>query len=92
MSATRIMKRKVTFSFAAPQAQDVRLVGDFSNWEQNPIAMKRLKNGQWKTTVALETGQHEYRYLMDGKWIDDPNCSAKVPNSFGSQNCLCFVS
>lgn len=92
MSATRTIKHKVTFSFAAPQARDVRLVGDFSNWEQNPIPMRRLRSGEWKATVSLETGKYEYRYVVDGKWIDDPNCPSKVPNSFGSQNCLCVVS
>ncbi len=92
MSATKDTKRKVTFSFEAPQAKDVRLAGDFSNWDQNPIAMKKLKNGHWTATVTLEAGKHEYRYLVDGRWIDDPNCPTKVSNSFGSQNCVCMVS
>jgi 1,4-alpha-glucan branching enzyme len=92
MPATKATKRKVIFSFPAPQAREVRLVGDFSNWETNPIPMKKLKSGQWTASVSLETGHHEYRYLVDGKWIDDPNCSTRVPNSFGSHNCVCVVS
>jgi 1,4-alpha-glucan branching enzyme len=88
MASPKVTKHKVIFSFAAPDAKEVRLVGDFSNWEANPIALKKLKSGQWKATVALEAGRHEYRYLVDGKWIDDPTCSNRVPNSYGSHNCV----
>lgn len=91
MPAAKPTKHRVTFSFVAPQARDVRLVGDFSGWEQYPVAMKKLKSGQWKATVSLEEGTHQYRYLVDGHWIDDPNCPTRVPNSYGSHNCVCVV-
>lgn len=64
---------KVTFTLAAEAATDakkVELVGDFSEWSQAPIEMKKLKNGTFKTTIDLETGKdYEFRYLIDGqKW------------------------
>jgi 1,4-alpha-glucan branching enzyme len=47
---------KVTFTLtpeAAENAEQVELVGDFSNWTDSPISMKKLKNGAFKTTLDL---------------------------------------
>ncbi len=79
---------KTVFSFTAPEAQTVQLAGDFTDWELSPLSLKKLKNGLWKTTVALEVGSYQYRFLVDGQWRDDPDCAARVPNSFGAENCV----
>ncbi len=84
-------KRKVTFSFTAPEAQSVALVADFSDWEQKPIHLKKHKDGVWKTSVSLAAGSYEYRFLVDGRWSDDPQCVARTPNPFGAENCVRVV-
>jgi hypothetical protein len=28
---------------------------------------------------------------VDGEWRDDPNCTERVPNPFGSENCVLHV-
>jgi len=77
---------KQTFSFSAPTAMSVLLVGDFTQWQQHSIPMKKEKNGIWTTTVELAPGEHNYRFIVDGEWRDDPNCTLRVPNPFGTQN------
>ena len=44
--------------------------------------MKKMKSGEFKTTVDLEKGQnYEFRYLIDGnKWANDWEADAYVPN------------
>ena len=84
-------KQKVGFTFFAPEAQSVSLAGSFTQWEQNAAGLKKQKSGLWKTQLALEAGVHEYRFLVDGQWRDDPACSQRVPNSFGSENCVRVV-
>ena len=79
---------KETFSFNDPNAQDVLLAGDFTDWEGNAIPMKKQKNGTWKATVSLETGTYEYRFLVDGAWQDDGECPDRRPNGFGAENCI----
>ena len=76
------------FSHIAPTAENVLLVGDFTEWEQIPISLKRLKNGTWKATVPLDPGEHEYRFLVDGQWRDDAECAILKPNTFGAANCV----
>lgn len=81
-------KKKEVFSILAPQAQNVTLVGNFSGWEAEPIPLTKQKDGSWKTTVPLQLGSYEYRFLVDGRWTDDPQCETHVPNPFGASNCL----
>ena len=82
---------KQTFSFNDPMAMSVMLVGDFTHWQQNPISLKRQPNGRWQTTVTLAPGTYHYRFLVDGEWRDDPECTLHVPNPYGAQNAVLVV-
>jgi 1,4-alpha-glucan branching enzyme len=84
-------KKRVTFSLSAPNAQSVLVAGSFCDWELGAVALKRLKSGFWKTTVSLEPGTHRYRFIVDGKWHDDPACVRKEANPFGSEDCIVEV-
>lgn len=76
----------VTFQLGAetaPKASQVSLVGDFNNWDESAIEMKKLKSGAFKATVKLETGkEYQFRYLIDGKvWENDWAADKYVPNN-----------
>ena len=79
-------RRMQSFSFAAPTAMSVQLVGDFTRWQQQPIAMRKGTDGIWRASVELAPGAHHYRFLVDGQWRDDPECAMRVPNPFGTQD------
>lgn len=81
-----------TFSFAAPTAMGVQLVGDFTHWQRKPISMQKGAEGIWRANVKLEPGEHHYRFLVDGQWRDDPECALHVPNPYGGQNAVCQVA
>ena len=78
--------RQQTFSIKAPAALGVQLAGDFTQWQEQPINMQKGADGMWRVTVELEPGKHQYRFLVDGQWRDDPDCALAVPNPHGSQN------
>ena len=80
--------RAQTFSFAAPTAMSVQLVGDFTHWQQQPISLRKGGDGIWRATVELPPGDHHYRFLVDGQWHDDPECALQVPNPFGGQDAV----
>lgn len=88
-------KRKVTtsqsFSFRAPGATSVMLVGDFTHWQQTPLSLRKQADGVWRATVALEPGEHRYRFLVDGDWRDDPECTVRVPNPYGTYDAVIKV-
>jgi 1,4-alpha-glucan branching enzyme len=91
MAKKDITKAEQVFSFNAPAAMSVLLVGDFTHWQKNPVSLKKDDRGVWKAKVALEAGTHHYRFLVDGEWRDDPECTLRVPNPFGSQNAVRHV-
>lgn len=64
----------------------VQLVGDFTHWQRAPISMSKGQDNIWSATVKLTPGSHRYRFMVDGQWRDDPECSMHVPNPFGSQD------
>jgi 1,4-alpha-glucan branching enzyme len=90
---TRTTETKTqTFAITAPGATSVMLVGDFTHWQEKPIAMNKQTSGIWTVTIKLSPGRHHYRFLVDGQWRDDPECTLRVPNPFGGENSVRAVS
>jgi 1,4-alpha-glucan branching enzyme len=78
-------KVEVQFKVAVSEAKAVSVAGTFNKWDPKKTPLK--KNGDaWNTTIALPRGHYEYRFVVDGKWMADPNAAEAVPNPFGSSN------
>jgi 1,4-alpha-glucan branching enzyme len=75
-----------SFFFAAPAAMCVQLAGDFTHWQREPITMRRGVDGIWRAKIMLPRGTHHYRFIVDGEWKDDPECTLRVRNSLGTEN------
>jgi 1,4-alpha-glucan branching enzyme len=80
--------RKQTFALNAPEASNVQLAGDFTQWREHPINLQKDADGVWRATVPLPPGSHPYRFLVDGQWRDDPECALRAPNPFGGENMM----
>jgi 1,4-alpha-glucan branching enzyme len=65
----------VAFYCDAPEAQSVRLVGDFNGWDLEVTPMKRMPDGRWMVGLELHHGHHEYLVVVDGIPRLDPNAS-----------------
>ena len=92
MTTRHKKNHKATFQISAPTARTVYLAGDFTDWESGAIRLKKVRNGNWSTTVALPAGQHQYRFMIDGNWCDDPAAACRVTNPHGSENCVMEVA
>lgn len=79
---------KVTFkieaavSNAAPKAH---VVGEFNGWSTSAHPMKRLKDGGFTATIALEKGrEYQFRYWLGQQhWENDNEADRQVPTPFG---------
>ncbi len=86
-----IQGAKVTFTLIAPEAKKVTITGDFNKWEHKSISMRKNKDHLWKKSLILKPGRYEYKFVVDGNWISDPNNSNRVLNSFGTENSVIEV-
>jgi chromosome partitioning protein len=88
----RQVEEGILFVLDAPTAQNVYLTGEFTNWSREGFRMHwDEKDGLWKSTLRLEPGEYEYRFIVDGVWIKDPNNADSVLNEFGQENSLLIV-
>jgi 5'-AMP-activated protein kinase regulatory beta subunit len=51
-------------------AKDVYVCGTFNNWQK--LKMSRSTK-DFVAIVDLKEGEHEYKFLVDGEWVNDPN-------------------
>jgi chromosome partitioning protein len=77
---------EVVFSVFAPQAKEVYLAGDFNDWKTDKDSLMQPDNGSWKKKINLKVGRYHYRFVIDGKWIEDPNNPLQETNPFGEND------
>jgi hypothetical protein len=84
-------RAETVFRLKSPQAAQVCVVGCFNGW--NPMANPLVPDdkGTWSCSLAIEPGEHEYRFVVDGVWCDDPANTSRRFNEFGTQNCILIV-
>ncbi len=65
-----LIATKITFQLKGFQnAHQVSVAGSFNNWI--PAALERREN-IWVITLDLPGGKHIYKFLVDGRWMLDP--------------------
>jgi 1,4-alpha-glucan branching enzyme len=74
-----------------PDALDVCVAGSFNDWQPQATHLVPLGNGKWSKELTLPCGRYEYRFVVDGAWITDPNAKEVAPNPFGSENSVLTV-
>ena len=84
--------KRITFKLDAPEAQCVLLAGDFNAWEPEMHPLKKSSKGLWKKMISLAPGRYEYRFVVDGQWQNDPDCTTCAPNPFGGNNNVLILS
>ena len=84
---------EVVFSLFMPNAQDVHLVGDFNDWKtDDDTRMSVNKDGLWSKRMELPKGYYRYRFMVDGKWLEDPYNLLKEKNELGGIDSLIKVT
>jgi hypothetical protein len=84
--------RLVPFTFDAPGAGSVSVVGSFNGWSPTATRMVRREDGRWQAKVRLQPGRFEYKFAVDGsRWIADPSNPEAVDDGFGGRNSVLVV-
>ena len=84
---------RVMFSVRAEVGSKVFLAGSFNNWDPTAKEMADKKgDGVFTATVSLPAGSHQYKFVIDGTWCADPECTDWVQNDHGTLNSVKHVS
>lgn len=83
--------KKTKLKLHAPEASRVAVTGDFKGWDNEGIPMRRNIKGIWNVGLDLEPGSYEYKFIVDGQWINDPVNKNSIENSFGTLNSVLKV-
>ena len=83
---------RVTFAVRAEVGSKVYLAGSFNDW--NPTAKQMTDKdgtGVYACTVTLAKGKYEYKFVINGTWCADPECTDWVQNDMGTLNSVKIV-
>jgi len=73
----------------APDAGQVRVAGDFNDWQPDEAAhLDPDGNGIWSAVLPLEPGRYQYRFIVDGQWMEDPHNPHTVDTPYGVKNSI----
>jgi len=86
-SSPIVTPQEVTFTIEAPDAEHVLLAGDFNDWTLDGSEMDPI-GGVWTKVIKLPPGRYRYRYVVDGRWQNDPSNAAVEPNPYGEHDSI----
>lgn len=70
-------------------ANRVSLSGSFNQWSTMQLPMQQTDSG-WVSCLQLPPGKHLYKYIVDGRWITDPNNRQRERESRRNNNSVVF--
>jgi 1,4-alpha-glucan branching enzyme len=68
------------------------VAGDFNQWDDRSIPMEKKNNHEWTAVMQLPSGRYEFKYIADGRWVEEVPDMEMVPNSYGTYNFVLNVS
>ena len=83
--------RCVYLEFVHPHARHVAVAGSFNDWRPAATPMVPMGRGWWVKGLVLPPGRYEYRLLVDGQWMPDPNAAEAAPTPDGKVNSVLVV-
>lgn len=84
-------EQEIVLTLLAPEARDVHVAGEFNNWRHEATPLTNTGLGEWDVRLMLRSGRYEYRFVVDGQWIDDPEAAHRVANPHGGFNSVLIV-
>jgi len=84
--------RAVIFTIEAPVNADVKIAGDFNQWVPETLHFNDVDGRPaWQKLLHLAPGSYEYKYVIDGKWVADPENAKTKDNLLGGMNSIIDV-
>lgn len=72
-------------------ARRVILSGTFNDWDKQGYTMAHIGD-EWVISMRLKSGKHLYKFIVDGKWILDPENKFYEDNEFHTGNSVLWIT
>ncbi len=82
---------EVLVTLDKPEAKAVFIAGSFNAWSPDADVMTLADDGLWAVTLELEPGEYEYKFVVDGTWIEDPANPEFISDPYGGKNSVLTV-
>lgn len=91
LGQSQAVRRTVRFEVDIPKARNISVAGTFNDWDPADTPLVFIGGTKWFKDLLLAPGRYEYRFVVDGKWVDPPHAKAYVPNPHGGRNAVVEV-
>ncbi|MGE5429537.1 MAG: MGH1-like glycoside hydrolase domain-containing protein [Syntrophomonadaceae bacterium] len=79
---------KHTFIFRSQTAKKVSVAGSFNGWSAEADPMTFDQKDNWTLSIDLPANYYQYKFVVDGAWIPDPENSWKINDGGDSFNSI----
>ncbi|WP_298539045.1 hypothetical protein [uncultured Aquimarina sp.] len=69
------------------EADKVILSGSFNKWNEHIYEMNKTEDG-WVLTLQIKPGEYQYKFIVDGEWMEDPINPNKTLNEYQGYNSI----
>jgi 1,4-alpha-glucan branching enzyme len=84
-------EQEIFLTLFAPEAREVTVAGVFNSWRPEVTPLEDAGAGEWVVRLPLRSGQYEYRFVVDGRWREDPRASQRAATPYGGFNSVLQV-
>jgi chromosome partitioning protein len=95
-SPAPLAPREIVVRFRDEKANDVRIAGDFNGWVPDKGVRSLIESEGharvWTKILRLAPGTYQYRYVVDGEWLADPENPEAISTAVGGRNSVLVVS
>jgi serine protease AprX len=84
-----VQPERVTFYYYDPsrKAVSASLIGSFNQWNPHGYALHSLSLGLWQISIPrLPAGSYRYKFLIDDRWMEDPENPNRQEDGYGGFN------
>ncbi len=86
------VKEGILFSYYSPGAREIFLSGDFNGWKHATLPLVKGSDNVWRIILKLAPDRsYDYKYVVDGNWITDPNNPDLNPDIAGGANSIIYM-
>ncbi|NOZ74904.1 MAG: hypothetical protein GXO90_05930 [FCB group bacterium] len=72
-----------------PGVKNVVVMGGFNDWSRTALPLRDEDgDGTWERTVYLKPDRHEYKFVVDGEELIDPENPVFISNNIGGWNSI----